>query len=53
MHLVAAMGCKTIVLYGQSSDPALCGQRGPHVTYIRKPDIHDITVEEVKEVPIA
>lgn len=53
MHLVAAMGCKTIVLYGQSSDPALCGQRGPHVTYIRKPDIQDITVEEVKEVPIA
>jgi ADP-heptose:LPS heptosyltransferase len=53
MHLVAATGCQTIVLYGHSSDPALCGQRGPHVTYIRKPHLYDITVAEVKEVPIA
>ena len=53
MHLVAAMGCQTVVLYGHSSDPALCGQRGPNVTYIRKPHLKDITVEEVKEVSIA
>ena len=53
MHLIAAMGCPTIVLYGHSSDPALCGQRGPHVKYIRKSNIHDINVEEVKEAPIA
>ena len=53
MHLVAAMGCKTVVLYGPSSDPALCGQRGPNVTFIRKPYLNDITVEEVKEASIA
>jgi ADP-heptose:LPS heptosyltransferase len=52
MHLVAAMGCQTVVLYGHSSDPALCGQRGPNVTYIRKPLLKDITVKEVKEVSI-
>jgi ADP-heptose:LPS heptosyltransferase len=52
MHLIAAMGCQTVVLYGHSSDPALCGQRGPNVTYIRKPHIKDITVENVKGVSI-
>jgi ADP-heptose:LPS heptosyltransferase len=53
MHLVAAMGCLSVVLYSHASDPALCGQRGPHVTYIRKPHLDDITVEEVKEAPFA
>ena len=53
MHLIAAMGRQTVVLYGHSSDPALCGQRGPHVIYIRKPNIKDITVENVKGVSIA
>ena len=53
MHLVAAMGCQSVVLYSHASDPTLCGQRGPHVTYIRKPHLNDVTVEEVKEVPIA
>ncbi|MBH89907.1 MAG: ADP-heptose--LPS heptosyltransferase [Magnetovibrio sp.] len=53
MHLIAAVGRRTVVLYGNSSDPALCGQRGPHVTYLRKPNIKDITVESVKAVSIA
>jgi ADP-heptose:LPS heptosyltransferase len=53
MHLVAAMGCLSVVLYSHASDPALCGQRGPHVTYIRKPHLDDVTVEEVKEAPFS
>ena len=53
MHLVAAMGCLSVVLYSHASDPALCGQRGPHVTYIRKPHLDDITVKEVKEAAFA
>ncbi len=53
MHLVAAMGCQSVVLFSHASDPALCGQRGPYVTYIRKPSLDDVTVEEVKEVHIA
>ena len=52
MHLVAAMGCQSVVLYSHASDPTLCGQRGPHVTYIRKPHLDEVTVEEVKEVPV-
>jgi len=49
MHLIAAMGCASVVLYSQASDPALCGQRGPQVTYIRKPQLDDVSVDEVKE----
>jgi ADP-heptose:LPS heptosyltransferase len=53
MHLIAAMGCQSVVLYSHASDPALCGQRGPHVTYMRKPQLDDITVEKVKEASFA
>lgn len=35
MHLVAAAGCPSLALYSHSSDPALCGQRGPVVDIIR------------------
>lgn len=54
MHLIAAIGCQTVVLYGDdASDPALCAQRGPNVTFIRRPQIKDISVENVKGVSVA
>ena len=49
MHLIAGLGCPSVVLYSHASDPGLCGQRGPKVSYIRKPDLADVGVDEVME----
>jgi len=35
MHLAAGCGCRCVVLYSQASDPALCGQRGEQVQFLR------------------
>lgn len=48
MHLIAATGCPSLVLYSAASDPALCAQRGPDVRILRKPDLADVTIEEVE-----
>ncbi len=48
MHLIAATGCPSLVLYSSASDPALCAQRGPDVRIIRKPNLADVGVEEVE-----
>lgn len=47
MHLAAAAGCPSVVLYSHESDPALCGQRGARVTWIRRPSLNDVGVGEV------
>lgn len=48
MHLIAATGCPSLVLYSSASDPALCAQRGPDVRILRKPNLDDVSVEEVE-----
>lgn len=47
MHLTAAAGCRTLVLYNGASDPALVGQRGTRVTILRRPRLADIPTSEV------
>ncbi len=47
MHLIAASGCPSVVLYSHASDPALCGQRGPCVDILRREDLADLEEEEV------
>lgn len=47
MHLIAAAGCPTLVLFSHDSDPALCGQRGPRVDILRVPDLSALDVEDV------
>ena len=47
MHLFSATGCRTVVLYSEDSDPALCGQRGSAVTIIRRQALDDLSVAEV------
>ena len=47
MHLTAAAGCVSVVLYSHASDPLLCAQRGPFVTIVRRPQLDDLPVEEV------
>lgn len=48
MHLIAATGCPSLVLYSAASDPALCGQRGQMVRILRKNDLAELSVEEVE-----
>ena len=47
MHLIAAVGCQSVVLYSNESDPALCGQRGPAVTILRRDRLVDLSAAEV------
>ena len=48
MHLIAATGCPSTVLFSHASDPALCAQRGPSVRILRRPDLADLDSEEVE-----
>ena len=47
MHMITLAGCSSVVLYSHESDPALCAQRGPKVTILRKPSLTEVTVEDV------
>ncbi len=47
MHLIAAAGCRSVVLYSKASNPVLCGQRGADVEIIRRDDLNELSVEEV------
>jgi ADP-heptose:LPS heptosyltransferase len=46
MHLIAAAGCSSVVLFSADSDPALCAPRGK-VAVLRRPDLAQLTVDEV------
>jgi ADP-heptose:LPS heptosyltransferase len=51
MHIAAASGSKTIVLYSVDSDPALCGQRGNDVTIFREHRVSDISpIQIIKHI---
>jgi ADP-heptose:LPS heptosyltransferase len=47
MHIFAAQGCHTLVLYSNASDPALCAQRGETVTILRRERLQDLSVKDV------
>jgi ADP-heptose:LPS heptosyltransferase len=46
LHLAAAAGAPTIVLFSKASDPALSAPRG-HVTVLQAPDLADLAVASV------
>lgn len=48
MHIAAAVGCPSVVLFSDASDPALCGQRGAAVRVLRRPVLGDLPVSEVE-----
>jgi ADP-heptose:LPS heptosyltransferase len=54
MHLIAAAGCPSVVLFSADSDPALCAPRG-RVTVLRRADLAQLTIDEVAAVlpPVA
>ena len=50
MHVFAAMGCRSVVLFSSASDPALTAPRGPGGTWpvvVRTPDLAALPVEDV------
>jgi ADP-heptose:LPS heptosyltransferase len=47
MHLIAAAGCPSIVLFSRDSDPALCAPRGPCVGVLHRPDLATLDVATV------
>lgn len=47
MHLMAAAGCRSVVLFNGASDPALVGQRGARVTILRRPQLSEVLIGEV------
>jgi ADP-heptose:LPS heptosyltransferase len=52
MHLIAAAGAPSLVLFSAESDPDLCaprpGERGGKVAVLRKPDLVALSVSEVQ-----
>ncbi len=47
MHLIAAAGCRSLVLYSHESNPELCAQRGRDVRIIRRERLQELSVDEV------
>lgn len=48
MHLIAAAGCPSVVLFSQESDPSLCAPRG-RVTVLRRPTLAELPATEVEQ----
>jgi ADP-heptose:LPS heptosyltransferase len=49
MHLAAAAGCPSVVLFSGDSDPALCAPRGRWVKTLRRPDLATLPLAAVAE----
>jgi len=50
MHLIAAAGCPSVVLYSAESDPALCAPKGRRVTIMRRPSLADLPSGDIEKV---
>lgn len=48
MHLIAAAGCPSVVLFSHESDPSLCAPRG-RVTVLRQPSLAELPTAEVEQ----
>lgn len=47
MHIIAATGCPSAVLFSHASNPALCAPRGDHVRVLQRDDLYALAPEEV------
>lgn len=47
MHLIAAIGTPSLVLFSADSDPALCAPRGREVRILRVPDLRELPPAQV------
>jgi len=48
MHVTAAAGCPSLVLFSAESDPALCAPRGRRVLVLRTADLGDLPFDRVE-----
>jgi ADP-heptose:LPS heptosyltransferase len=48
MHVAAAAGVPSVVLFSAESDPKLCAPRGSHVAVLRRPEIQGLSLAEVE-----
>ncbi|MEZ5668669.1 MAG: glycosyltransferase family 9 protein [Alphaproteobacteria bacterium] len=48
MHVIAGVGCPTVSLFGDASDPALIGPRGPRVHVLRHAPLPELAVARVR-----
>ncbi|MFQ6018803.1 MAG: glycosyltransferase family 9 protein [Kiloniellaceae bacterium] len=49
MHLIAAAGCRCLVLYSAASDPVKAAPRGPRVSILREASLKDLALKRVLE----
>ena len=49
MHLIAALGCPSVVLFSSESDPSLAAPRGPAVEIIRRDDLRALPAGAVMD----
>jgi ADP-heptose:LPS heptosyltransferase len=47
MHMIAAAGCPSVVLFSAASDPTLSAPRGPAVSVLQREQLDDLPVDEV------
>jgi hypothetical protein len=47
MHLIAAAGCPSVVLFSAESDPRLCAPKGAEVVVLRRENLQGLGVDEV------
>ncbi len=52
MHLLAAAGCPSVVLFSDESDPALCAPRGAHVVVLRRPSLEMLDFATVRDAAL-
>jgi len=52
MHLIAAAGCPSLVLFSDDSDPALCAPRGPRVAILRRKSLDELDLAPVREAAL-
>lgn len=49
MHLIAATGCPSVVLFSHDSDPALCAPCGERVVVLRRPTLDMLDLATVRD----
>jgi ADP-heptose:LPS heptosyltransferase len=52
MHLIAAVGCPSVVLFSNDSDPALCAPRGAAVVVLRRASLDALDLGSVRDAAL-
>ena len=50
MHMIAATGCRSVVLFSDASDPRLCAPLGEHVSVLQKDNFDALPLSDVEKV---